>query len=546
MITVAVLKDGDRYLQRHLQKNDYWAEGEKAVVGEWIGEAAAALGLHGPIEPQAFELLRKNRHPRTKEKLTVGDSKDRVAFFDIQLSAPKDASVLAMVGDDPRVRDAFLEAAKTALKEMERYAAVRERRGRAHKTEAFRITCNYVGGLFLHDASRDLDPQLHVHAVLANATWDADRNQWMALQPAEMLRASSYVRQLFYREFAGQLAKLGYETLAMNSQGFAIRGVEHLRERFSKRSRHVQKLAEEFAAQKGRKPTKREIEVLVRQSRAAKMPEVTTEEVRARQRSELSSDESARLRELVSHASRAPRPVLSAGAPTAVLDAALRHIFERKSVAREGEILSAALELHPDFGRWRELEAAVAAHEDIIRSNGEITLRSVKREEAATAQRVRVGRNTRHPMATPYALPAGLTEGQRTAAEELLRSTDFTSVLIGDAGTGKTTLLRTMQTAHVDAGGHKFLALAPTTRARDGLRESGFPEAETVQRFLASESLQNDTGQRVLLVRPNDALNQARAELRRSSSAFMIERNCAVSLTNNTCDSSEAMPRPVA
>src|SRR5213075_1440164 len=158
-----------------------------------------------------------------------------------------------------------------ALEEMERFAAVRERRGRAHETEQFRLTGNFIGALFVHDASRDLDPQLHAHAVLANATWDAERGEWLALQPAEMLRASGYLRQVLYRELAARLRELGYEPSGMNSVGFAIRGVEHLRARFSKRARHVQQLADEFAQQKGRRPTKREVEVLVRGSRANKL-----------------------------------------------------------------------------------------------------------------------------------------------------------------------------------------------------------------------------------------------------------------------------------
>ena len=114
--------------------------------------------------------MRENRHPKTGEQLTVRERADRVAFLDIQLSAPKDVSVLAMVGNDERVRESFVESVKTVLSEMERFAAVRERRGDAASTEKFRLTGNFTGGLFIHDASRDLDPQLHGHAVLANAT----------------------------------------------------------------------------------------------------------------------------------------------------------------------------------------------------------------------------------------------------------------------------------------------------------------------------------------------------------------------------------------
>lgn len=501
MITVGRIRNGANYLSHHLRKNDYWTEGEKEVRGEWIGEGAKALGLSGEITDKPFDALRQNRHPETGEALTARDHADRVAFFDVQLSAPKDVSVLAMVGGDERIRQAFIDSVKIALAEMERFAAVRERRGEAAGTEACRLTGNFIGAFFLHDASRDLDPQLHGHAVLANATWDATRKEWLALQPAEMLRASPYLRQVLYRELAGRLRSLGYEPYEMNSKGFSIRGVEHLRERFSKRTNHVQKLAEEFATEKGRKATKREIAILVRESRADKLTEVSTPQVHARQRAELNPDETRKLDDLVRNArTQVPREQWSHGNAQTVLEAALRHVYERSSVVREGSVLGAALELYPDFYRWRELRQALETHPEAIRKDGEMTLRMIQREETATVQRVLTGRNQRFAMGDASHLPTALTAGQRNAAHAILGSRDFMCVLIGDAGTGKTTVLTAIEGAHLAAGGRRFVPLAPTTRARDAMIESGFDGADTVQRFLVSDVMQAQAAGRVVLV----------------------------------------------
>lgn len=501
MITVGIIRNGANYLSHHLRRNDYWAEGEKVVVGQWIGEGAKALGLSGEVTEEPFDALRQNRHPLTGEPLTPRDHANRVAFFDIQLSAPKDVSVLAMVGGDDRIRTAFVDSVNIVLAEMERFAAVRERRGDAAMSEQFKLTGNFVGALFVHDTSRDLDPQLHAHAVLSNVTWSRERSQWLALKQNEMLRASPYLRQVLYRELAGRLRSLGYEPYEMNSKGFSIRGVEHLRERFSKRTNHVQKLAEEFAAQKGRKATKREVEILVRESREDKLTEVSTPQVRTRQRAELNSDEARKLDDLVRSArAQIPREQWSHGNVQTVLEAALRHIYERSSVVREGAVLGAALELHPDFYRWRELRHALETHPDAIRKEGEMTLRVIRREEAATVQRVLTGRNQRFAMGDAAHLPVDLTAGQRNAAHAILGSRDFMSVLIGDAGTGKTTVLTAIEGAHLAVGGRRFVPLAPTTRARDALVESGFDGADTVQRFLVSEAMKAQAAGCVVLV----------------------------------------------
>lgn len=501
VITVGVIRNGATYLSQHLRKNDYWAEGERQVQGEWIGQAAARLGLEGEVTERAFERLRRNQHPSTGQQLTPHPCKERVTFFDIQLSAPKDVSVLAALGGDDRIAAAFRESVRTAFAEMERFAAVRERRGRAHESEAFRLTGNVAGAIFFHDTSRDLDPQLHAHVVLANATWDAERGGWYALQPAEMLRASVYARQVLYREIAGRMRELGYEPYGLDTKGFAVRGAEHLRERFSKRTRQIQALADEFAQAKGRRPTKREVEVIVRESRSAKLARVSTPEVRRRQVAQLAAEERESLANLVRAAqAEGRREQASLGEARLVLDAALRHVYERRSVAREGEILSAALELHPDFLHWRELREALHHHPQVLRRNGEATLRPIYHEEMATIRRVASGRNTRFRLGKAGALPETLTSGQREAARSILASRDFAAVLVGDAGTGKTTVLRAIEKAHAADAGPAFLALAPTTRARDALAEAGFLGADTVQRFLASPAVQAQAAGRVILV----------------------------------------------
>jgi len=73
MITIGIIRNGGTYLAHHLRKNDYWAEGEKEVRGEWIGEGARALGLTGEVADAPFEALRENRHPLIGGPLTPRD-----------------------------------------------------------------------------------------------------------------------------------------------------------------------------------------------------------------------------------------------------------------------------------------------------------------------------------------------------------------------------------------------------------------------------------------------------------------------------------------
>ena len=65
------------YAGRHLEQNDYYAEGER-VKGQWYGKGADQLGLHGELQPEQFEAIRQGLHPETGEFLRPRHSADRI------------------------------------------------------------------------------------------------------------------------------------------------------------------------------------------------------------------------------------------------------------------------------------------------------------------------------------------------------------------------------------------------------------------------------------------------------------------------------------
>ena len=55
---------------------DYYKEGQE-LVGYWRGEAARRLGLSGVVQKEAWDRLCNNRHPGTREQLTVRQKEHR-------------------------------------------------------------------------------------------------------------------------------------------------------------------------------------------------------------------------------------------------------------------------------------------------------------------------------------------------------------------------------------------------------------------------------------------------------------------------------------
>ena len=78
--------------------------------------------------------------------------------------------MLAVTLDDQRLVEAHEAAAKLAFRELETFAATRIRKRGVENRD--RVTGNLAAAAFVHDSSRALDPQLHTHFTVFNATFD--------------------------------------------------------------------------------------------------------------------------------------------------------------------------------------------------------------------------------------------------------------------------------------------------------------------------------------------------------------------------------------
>ena len=194
MFTVVAQKNvgnAESYFDEHLSQNDYYAAGE-IRPGQWIGAGAEKLGLKSEVTREQFHALCENRNPETKERLTQRQLKEgqRRVFYDFTCSAPKSVSVLAVTLADERLVTAHEEATRIAFRELETFAATRVRKQGNQKD---RITGNLAAAAFTHTSSRALDPQLHTHFTVFNATFDEGhfihQNRFVCKRATEPLRA---------------------------------------------------------------------------------------------------------------------------------------------------------------------------------------------------------------------------------------------------------------------------------------------------------------------------------------------------------------------
>jgi conjugative relaxase-like TrwC/TraI family protein len=478
------LAEAESYFDEHLAQNDYYAAGE-IRPGQWIGAGAEHLGLKENVTREQFHALCENLNPQNDERLTQRQLKadKRRVFFDFTCSAPKSVSVLAVTLDDERLVTAHEESARIAFRELETFAAARVRKDGARKD---RTTGNLVAAAFVHNSSRELDPQLHTHFTVFNATFDKDERCWKALEARGMYDAIRYGTAVYRNELAKRVQQIGYR-IAPAKNGFQIEGVsEGVLQQFSKRAQQRDAVVKQMEEKLGRKLSNNEISHAVHQSRAKKVKGISTAEVRERQLAQLSLDQRQSLQTLraAAHSTRLPQIAL---VENQVLNHAVEHIFERKSVVPEHELLSVALSHRMGAVNLNDLKGAVKHLPDLVKTERGFSTKEILATELALIQTVNAGCDAVAPLHPGYRPADWLGEDQRRAIYHVLRTSDRITGLRGLAGSGKTTALRELVAACREAK-IEPLFCAPTAAATEVLRKEGF-EAKTLQSLLLSQQV---------------------------------------------------------
>jgi len=479
---------------------DYYNEGQQ-VAGQWLGLGAERLGLSGKVGSEAFLRFCENRHPDSGETLTqrlnttrMDEASDNTAnrriFYDFTFSPPKSVSVAALAGADERILEAHAQAVRSALRELETFATTRVRVGKANND---RSTGNFVAAMFTHDTSRALDPHLHTHCIVFNATFDAVENRWKALQNYEMLRARKFAENTYYHELARKLRSFGYGIRNQARGDFQIEGVsDEICERFSKRHTQIDEAIKKLLAEKpecagGDLMAMRRL--IATAERARKQKELSRDEQRSLWDAQLSEDERAALRRLPNHSEKARSSRISVGE---AVQWAEDHLFDRHSVVLECQLWQQALE----HGRGEHF--SIAELKEFTRKRpyirnpehpNEVTLREVLQREMEIVQTVKDGAGNCRPLVEhSYTADPKLDGEQRLALDALLRSTNALSLFRGGAGTGKSFVLREL-VGQIQQSGRRVVVLAPQRQQVVAMEQAKFPSPTTVTSFLLKREL---------------------------------------------------------
>ena len=236
----------------YYEKDGYYAKNdpEHRRASFWHGEAASAAGLRGHVDPKKFESVLSGQVPGADVRLGRKRDGEHVhrPGWDITLSAPKSVSLEALVRGDRRVIRAHDQAVYETLDWIEK--ELLETRGWDPETQKRpRIAAHgmAVAG-FRHLTSRDLDPQLHTHCILANMT-RIGSGAWRSVEPTLIRRNEKLIGAYYRNELASRLVGLGFAVspkLIGRVPGFELAGYgQDFLDAFSGRRREILRFLEE-------------------------------------------------------------------------------------------------------------------------------------------------------------------------------------------------------------------------------------------------------------------------------------------------------------
>jgi conjugative relaxase-like TrwC/TraI family protein len=508
---MAKQRGGARSLNDHYASNDYYCENER-VIGVWWGRGAEQLGVAGRAigeKDAAFSALFQERTP-DGEKLKQRESE--ITGYDFQCSAQKSVSIMAMVGGDERLVAAHRLAVREAFAELESLAAMQTGQGVMKRVVT---TGNVCCAVFEHDTSRALDPQLHTHCVLANVTIAGSGTRF-ALETRNMVKAIRYAGKVYQSALRREVTRCGYRTRDKKNErgqieGFEIGGVGNgILSLYSQRRAEIETAIEAWRKEHGREPSPAEIHVLAKETRSAKLQEISTPEVRLRQKSRLSSEDLAELERIKAEAKGNPVVEEAVVVPRELIERAREHLAERSATFGEHQLLAEALNRGLGAVSLATLKAAARDDEELVTTDDRedpmrllSTRANVLREQESVAF-VNETRGSFQPINEEFDAfsdgelvggkwlrreqesgPAMDVTEQKAAVEALLRSRDQVFALRGVAGAGKTTAIQEFD-AGVRASGLGHFLLAPTRKAVEGLAAATGSLVRTVDNFLVA------------------------------------------------------------
>jgi conjugative relaxase-like TrwC/TraI family protein len=487
----------------------YYVDGsaEHLETMSWNGAGAEALNLIGkPVTADLFKSIMEGYVPGTDQRIGVkrGNKFIHKTGTDLCLSAPKTVSILALIGGEKEVLEAHRKAVDTTLKHVEKN--ILETRMIDPETGKMGILKGQKGlfTTFVHDTSRNLDPQTHTHCVISNMCQGED-GVWRAVENYSIYTQIMAIGAFYHNELAANLKTLGYEICKTGKNGmFEVAGKDgtpifskEIIEAFSTRSKEIKDAMNNMGLDLANKEMRAKVALMTRRSKE-KADRVGLKEMWDKQSNDLGIDF-----ESIDRTIDPAETKKSQFTPESAVLWAKKHFNERNVVFGRDELTAEALSLEIGAHKHDEIQAAIDGlidKGDLVETKyGHRDGLTTQKELATERENIDMMSNAKNGSkkliikegVDKFLAKYGLTKGQEQAVHNILSNKHGVVGVQGYAGAGKTTMIDAVRRIsevqyknHLISEKIEFLGFAPSSSAAATLQKESGIESFTLAKFL--------------------------------------------------------------
>ena len=489
----------ENYFQQDL---DYYQKNQE--LGEWfitqeMAERYSNIEHESAITKESYQDFSDLINQNLKGNAT-GEQR---AGFDITFSPSKSVDVIYTVASEDLKRDILKaqdRAVNIALERASQYITYRMRteNGREHfQNNGLAIA------KFQHLSNRNEEVKIHTHCFIANQTVNS-KGELVSVDNKFLYDNQKLITQIYHQELFQELQKLGFESEVLDIQKdiIEIKGVsQEAKNAISTRTLQIEEwLIENRAELMGKYPNANE----------SQLRQIATLETRnykqSHSYSELEQIEQKN-RELVTAAGFNQDSIISLQnikteeqkilSLDEITQKSAEIVTEQESTFTKEEILSKAIKLNAIQGYsydLKQIEAAIERADIIKLDENTYSTKEMIDIEKSILTYAKQNQNTKAAETNKEAAEqflnqkySTMTQGQKAAFTHLLTSQDGVSGIFGDAGTGKTYMLKAVKEFQELHQKDNLIGLAPTNKAAGEISKESGIKGQTIDSFIAQK-----------------------------------------------------------
>jgi conjugative relaxase-like TrwC/TraI family protein len=419
--------------------------------------------------------------------------------YDLTLSAPKSVSLLWALGDDQVagvVREAHDEAVDAVMAYLDSEAC-QVRRGRGGRLRF--PGDGLIAAAFRHRTSREADPQLHTHVLVANMTRGPD-GEWSSPFGTVLFRHARAAGCIYQGVLRRRLAERLGVRFGPVTKGYAeVVGIDQTARRaFSRRRIAIERAMAEHGAR-----SKRGAQIATLDTRPDK-PEAMTEEALRTAWAERAGEIGLDVRKVLGRPGSVPAKSGSDAELATVLTERHASFERRRAVEAVAESSVNGLLLDEVIDR---VDGFLIGEQAVPLPTGRWTtpeMLAIEAEALDLAGRRRSGPAPAAELVAEAITARPSLSGEQRRAVRHLTSSDPVSLVVGHAGAGKTFALDAARAAW-QAAGHTVIGCSLSARAARNLDATAGICSDTSDKLLGDL----DTGRRRLDARSVVVVDEA-------------------------------------